>query len=76
VHALLPQRWQGLPPALPAEVVQDLVRRARQAENQLRKMQREADRKLNREIEVRVGSTPQFRRAIFQMPWTAPGCLW
>ncbi|WP_284177359.1 hypothetical protein [Rhabdaerophilum sp. SD176] len=69
---LLPPRWQGLPPALPAEVVQDLVRRARLAEDQLRKIQREAERKLNRDIEIKVGSTPQFRRAIFQMPWTAP----
>lgn len=68
---LLPPRWQGLPPALPAEVVQDLVRRARMAEDQLRKMQREAERRLNRDIDLRVGSTPQFRRAIFQMPWTA-----
>lgn len=69
---LLPARWQGLPPALPAEVVQDLVRRAREAESRLRKLQRESDRKLNRDIEVKIGSTPQFRRAIFQMPWSAP----
>jgi tetratricopeptide (TPR) repeat protein len=69
---LLPPRWQGLPPALPAEVVQDLVRRARDAESRLRKLQRESDRKLNRDIEVKIGSTPQFRRAIFQMPWSAP----
>lgn len=68
---LLPPRWQGLPPALPAEVVQDLVRRARQAEDQLRKMQRDSERRINRDIEIRVGSTPQFRRAIFQLPWTA-----
>ncbi len=69
---LLPARWQGLPPSLPAEVVQDLVRRARDAESRLRKLQRESERKLNRDIEVKIGSTPQFRRAIFQMPWSAP----
>ncbi|KAF0230465.1 MAG: hypothetical protein FD175_1581 [Beijerinckiaceae bacterium] len=68
---LLSPRWQGLPPALPAEVVQDLVRRARQAEDQLRKIARETEKTTNRELDLRVGTTPQFKRAIFQMPRTA-----
>lgn len=68
---ILPPRWQGLPPALPAEVVQDLVRRARQAEDQLRRIARENEKTTNRELELRVGTAPQFKRAIFQMPRTA-----
>lgn len=68
---ILPQKWQGLPPALPAEVVQDLVRRARQAEDQLRKIARETEKQTNRELSLRVGTAPAFKRAIFQMPRTA-----
>ena len=68
---ILPPRWQGLPPALPAEVVQDLVRRARQAEDQLRRLARETEKNTNRELDLRVGTAPQFKRAIFQMPRTA-----
>lgn len=69
---LLPPRWQGLPPALPAEVVQDLVRRARKAEDELRRVARENARGQNRELELRVGTAPQFKRAIFHMPRVAP----
>ena len=68
---ILPQKWQGLPPALPAEVVQDLVRRARQAEDQLRRIARETEKTTNRELSLRVGTAPQFKRAIFQMPRAA-----
>ena len=68
---LLPPKWQGLPPPLPAEVVQDLVRRARQAEDQLRRLSKENERITQRELGVRIGTTPQFKRAIFQMPRVA-----
>lgn len=68
---ILPQKWQGLPPSLPAEVVQDLVRRAREAEDKLRRLARESEKITHRELELRVGSAPQFKRAIFQMPRTA-----
>ncbi|MFN3481990.1 hypothetical protein [Rhabdaerophilum calidifontis] len=69
---LMPSKWQGMPPPLPAEVVQDLVRRARQAEDQIRRLTRENDKAVNRELDLRVGTTPRFRRAIFVMPRTAP----
>ncbi len=69
---LLPQNWVGLPPALPAEVVQDLVRRARQAEDRLRKMALDEERTTKRDLSLRIGTAPQFKRATFQMPRTAP----
>lgn len=69
---ILPPKWQGLPPALPAEVVQDLVRRARKAEDELRKLARESEKIANRDLDLRVGTAPRFKRAIFQMPRTAP----
>ncbi len=68
---ILSTKWQGMPPALPPEVVQDLVRRARLAEDQLRRIARETEKVVNRELELRVGTAPQFKRAIFQMPRTA-----
>jgi tetratricopeptide (TPR) repeat protein len=69
---ILPQNWVGLPPALPAEVVQDLVRRARQAEDRLRKIAQDEAKLVQRELTLRVGTAPQFKRATFQMPRTAP----
>lgn len=69
---LLPQNWVGLPPSLPAEVVQDLVRRARQAEDRLRKLTLDEERANKRELTLRVGTAPQFKRATFQMPRAAP----
>lgn len=68
---ILPPRWQGLPPSLPAEVVQDLVRRAREAEDKLRRLVRASEKITHRELDLRVGTAPQFKRAIFQMPRTA-----
>ena len=37
---LLPESWTGLPPGLPQEVVEDLARRAREAEKKARAQQR------------------------------------
>lgn len=68
---ILPARWQGLPPSLPPEVIQDLVRRAKAAEEQLRQLSRESERQSLRELELSVGSTPLFKRAIFTMPRVA-----
>jgi hypothetical protein len=48
---LLPPRWQGLPPSLPTDVVQDLARRARVAEDKLRLVERERERRIPRELE-------------------------
>ena len=69
---ILSMRWQGLPPSLPVEVVQDLVKRARVAEDQLRRIERDRERRVMRDLDLRVGSTPQFKRAIFTMPKVVP----
>lgn len=69
---ILSPRWQGAPPPLPPDVVQDLVRRARAAEDQLRKMAREQEKQGNRALDLKLGTAPQFRRAIFTMPRSAP----
>ncbi len=69
---LLSPRWKGAPPPLPPDVIQELVRRARRAEDKLRRMTREQERKGNRAIELKIGNAPQFRRAIFTMPYPEP----
>lgn len=69
---LLQPRWVGLPPALPPEVIQDLAKRARAAEEQLRKIERERERLVPRDLTLQTGSTPQFKRVIFGMPMTVP----
>jgi tetratricopeptide (TPR) repeat protein len=65
---LLPDSWSGLPPGLPREVIEDLARRARDAEKKLRQ-----DRAVERDrpitlIRVRIASQPTFTRYMFQLP--------
>jgi len=69
---ILSTKWQGHPPPLPAEVVQDLVRRARNAEDQLRRASRDVEKTALRDLDVRIATAPRFKRAVFQMPRTAP----
>jgi len=69
---LLPENWQGLPPALPADVVEQLARRARDAEEQLRKAQRERDRRETRDLSARVGAGPNFTRLILETGQSVP----
>jgi tetratricopeptide (TPR) repeat protein len=65
---LLPDSWNGLPPGLPREVIEELARRARDAEKKLRvEHPAEADRKIPL-IRVRVASQPTFTRYMFQLP--------
>jgi len=65
---LLPDGWTGLPPGLPREVIDDLARRARDAEKKLRQDRpAERDRKAAL-IRVRVASQPTFTRYTFQLP--------
>ncbi len=68
----LPESWQGLPPALPQEVVENLARRARAAEEELRKTQRERDKREVRDVVARVGQGPTFARLIFDVGQTVP----
>ncbi|MBY0612157.1 MAG: hypothetical protein K2P80_08225 [Beijerinckiaceae bacterium] len=69
---LLPDEWKGQPPGLPAEVVQDLAKRAILAEENNRKAQKQRELETVRDIEVRIGTAPTFNRVIFEMPVVAP----
>lgn len=68
---LLPSTWQGMPPALPQEIIDELAERAR-----LAAIRAERDRKaaevaeLNPKATVRVGRNPTFMRVVFD--WTVP----
>ncbi|MGL4636752.1 MAG: tetratricopeptide repeat protein [Beijerinckiaceae bacterium] len=68
----LPDAWQGLPPSLPQDVIEQLARRARDAEEQLRKTQREREKREPRDIVARVGNGPTFTRLIFDVGQTVP----
>ncbi len=65
---LLPTSWSGVPPGLPQDVVDELARRAREAEKLLQR-QRDAtqDKKLA-PIRVHVASQPTFTRYVFNVP--------
>jgi tetratricopeptide (TPR) repeat protein len=64
---LLPDSWSGLPPGLPREVIEDLARRARDAEKKLRQ-EHPADRDRKPAlIRVRVATQPTFTRYMFQL---------
>ncbi len=68
---LLPETWSGLPPSLPRETIEDLAKRALEAERQLR-LQRitakgETEKKTV-EIRVKVATQPTFTRYVFAMP--------
>jgi hypothetical protein len=69
---LLPENWQGLPPSLPQDVVEQLARRARDAEEQLRKTQRDREKRELRDMTARVGTGPTFTRLIFDIGQTVP----
>jgi tetratricopeptide (TPR) repeat protein len=69
---LMPDNWQGMPPSLPADVVEELARRARVAEEQLRKGQRERERREVREMGARVASGPTFTRLVLDAGQTVP----
>ena len=67
---LLPEAWKGPMPGLPQEVIDELVRRARNAESQLHQ-QRAADKqKKPPVVRVKVATQPTFVRYVFTMPGT------
>ena len=67
---LLPENWKGPMPGLPQEVIDELVRRARDAERQLHQ-QRAADKqKKPPMVRVKVANQPTFVRYVFTMPGT------
>jgi hypothetical protein len=65
---LLPEKWVGLPPPLPAEVVKELSERALAAERILR-MQKQVEAAQKRPpIRVRTAVQPTFVRFVFELP--------
>ncbi|MGL4323937.1 MAG: hypothetical protein ACRCTD_07825 [Beijerinckiaceae bacterium] len=69
---LLPDNWKGQPPGLPQDVVDELARRAREAEEALKKSERKRLAEETRAMPVRVGRMPTFTRMVFEMPAIVP----
>jgi len=65
---LLPEGWTGLPPGLPQDVVEDLARRAREAEKKARQQLVVAQQRALPPVRVRVGLQPTFTRYTFALP--------
>ena len=65
---LLPDSWTGPPPSLPQDVVEDLARRAREAERLLRHEHMEAQQTKLVPVPVRVAVQPTFTRYVFKVP--------
>ena len=65
---LLPEEWRGLPPGLPQEVVDELARRAREAEKKTRAQQQVTQQRVLPPVRVRVGAQPTFTRYTFGLP--------
>lgn len=64
---LLPDTWEGPPPTLPQEVIDDLARRAREADKRLREERKSVERQ-PLSSRVRVARQPTFSRYIFELP--------
>jgi tetratricopeptide (TPR) repeat protein len=69
---LLPETWRGMPPSLPPDVVEELSRRAREADEAARRLARRKASEEVRELNFKVGTTPTFSRLVFEMPVVAP----
>jgi tetratricopeptide (TPR) repeat protein len=65
---LLPDSWNGPPPALPLEVVRELAERARLAERALRQQRAAAEANRKAPVRVRALVQPTFVRFVFEMP--------
>ncbi len=65
---LLPDGWTGLAPGLPREVIDELARRAREAEKKIREQRELARQSKMSLIPVRVVVQPTFTRYIFDLP--------
>ncbi len=65
---LLPNTWAGLPPGLPQDVVEELARRAREAEKVLRQRRAVNLQTKSPPIRVRASVQPTFTRYVFELP--------
>lgn len=65
---LLPEKWVGLPPALPADVVKELSERALAAERLLRMQKKVEAAEKRPPVRVRAAVQPTFVRFVFEMP--------
>ena len=64
---LLPDTWTGAPPPLPQDIVEDLARRAREADKKMRQ-EKAAERRPPVAARVRVARQPTFSRYVFELP--------
>lgn len=65
---MLPDRWPGPPPGLPADVVEELTRRARDAERRARAAELARAARAVPAVGVRIGNHPTFTRLLFTLP--------
>jgi len=65
---LLPTGWSGLPPGLPQDVVDELARRARAAEEQVAREKKLTAQKKLPPIQVHAATQPTFTRYVFDVP--------
>ncbi|MBN8966015.1 MAG: tetratricopeptide repeat protein, partial [Rhizobiales bacterium] len=69
---LLPETWTGDPPSLPRDVVEELARRARDAERAARQQLALEQERSRAAVRVRVATQPTFTRYIFDLPELTP----
>ncbi len=65
---LMPENWTGLLPGLPENVVEELARRTREAEKELRQQRKTNVKRNQAAIRVKVGAQPTFTRYMFELP--------
>lgn len=64
---LLPDGWRGLPPGLPQEVVDELAKRALEAENRIRQLGDRAKHQ-HHVVRLHLAEAPTFSRFAFDVP--------
>ena len=65
---LMPETWSGMLPGLPRDVIDELAKRALDAEHQLRLQRAAAKVQKPAAIRVKVATQPTFTRYVFAMP--------
>ena len=65
---LLPENWTGVMPGLPQEIIDELARRARDAERKLHQQKDAVREQKPPVIRVKVATQPTFIRYVFDLP--------